>query len=56
MNVEFTGRKCEITPTLRKSVETGLAKTVAWYLNHQPWVRDVVSGEYRRWVETQYAA
>jgi putative sigma-54 modulation protein len=26
MNVEFTGRKCEITPTLRKSVETGLAK------------------------------
>ena len=26
MNVEFTGRKCEITPTLRKSVETGLTK------------------------------
>jgi putative sigma-54 modulation protein len=26
MNVEFTGRKCEITPALRKSVETGLAK------------------------------
>jgi putative sigma-54 modulation protein len=26
MNVEFTGRKCEITPGLRKSVETGLAK------------------------------
>jgi putative sigma-54 modulation protein len=26
MNVEFTGRQCEITPALRKSVETGLAK------------------------------
>ena len=26
MNVEFTGRKCDITPALRKSVETGLAK------------------------------
>ncbi len=26
MNVEFTGRKCEITPALRQSVETGLAK------------------------------
>src|SRR5882757_220530 len=26
MNVEFTGRKCEITPTLRKSVETGVTK------------------------------
>ncbi|SDP79462.1 dTDP-glucose 4,6-dehydratase [Ralstonia sp. 25mfcol4.1] len=39
-----------------ETFETGLAKTVAWYLNHQPWVRDVVSGEYRKWVETQYAA
>jgi putative sigma-54 modulation protein len=26
MNVEFTARKCEITPNLRKSVETGLSK------------------------------
>ena len=26
MNVEFTGRQCEITPAIRKSVETGLAK------------------------------
>jgi putative sigma-54 modulation protein len=26
MNVEFTGRKCDITPAYRKSVETGLAK------------------------------
>jgi putative sigma-54 modulation protein len=26
MNVEFTGRKCDITPAHRKSVETGLAK------------------------------
>ena len=26
MNVEYTGRQCEITPILRKEVETGLAK------------------------------
>lgn len=26
MNVEYTGRQCEITPTIRKEVETGLAK------------------------------
>jgi len=39
-----------------ETFETGLAKTVAWYLNNQPWVRGVMSGEYRKWVETQYAA
>ena len=26
MNVEFTGRQYEVTPTIRKSVETGLTK------------------------------
>ncbi len=26
MNVEYTGRQCEITPAIRKEVETGLAK------------------------------
>jgi putative sigma-54 modulation protein len=26
MNIEYTGRQCEITPTIRKEVETGLAK------------------------------
>ena len=26
MNVEFTGRQYEITPTIRKEVETGIAK------------------------------
>ncbi|WP_066741745.1 dTDP-glucose 4,6-dehydratase [Cupriavidus sp. D384] len=39
-----------------ETFETGLARTVAWYLNNQPWVRAVMSGEYRKWVETQYAA
>lgn len=39
-----------------ETFETGLTKTVAWYLDNQPWVRNVMSGEYRKWVETQYAA
>jgi dTDP-glucose 4,6-dehydratase len=34
--------------------ETGLRKTVAWYLGHEDWVRGVTSGEYRRWVEIHY--
>ncbi|CAJ0866033.1 dTDP-glucose 4,6-dehydratase [Ralstonia flatus] len=39
-----------------ESFETGLRKTVQWYLDNQPWVQDVISGEYRNWVAKQYAA
>jgi dTDP-glucose 4,6-dehydratase len=38
-----------------ETFETGIRKTVQWYLNNQAWVRNVTSGEYRNWVETQYA-
>ena len=39
----------------RETFETGIRKTVAWYLEHQAWVDHVTSGEYRSWVEKQYA-
>ncbi|MCG5261384.1 dTDP-glucose 4,6-dehydratase [Cupriavidus gilardii] len=39
-----------------ETFETGLRKTVQWYLDHQAWVQDVMSGEYRNWVAKQYAA
>lgn len=38
-----------------ETFETGLAKTVRWYLDNQEWVNAVASGEYRKWVETNYA-
>ncbi|RKP50868.1 dTDP-glucose 4,6-dehydratase [Trinickia fusca] len=38
-----------------ETFETGLAKTVQWYLDNQEWVDEVASGEYRKWVETNYA-
>ncbi|SAK70442.1 dTDP-glucose 4,6-dehydratase [Caballeronia hypogeia] len=38
-----------------ETFETGLAKTVRWYLDNQAWVDEVASGEYRKWVETNYA-
>ena len=46
----------ELGWTPRESFETGLEKTVGWYLEHGPWVAQVKSGEYRRWLETNYAA
>ena len=35
-------------------VQTGIAKTVQWYLDNQAWVADVQSGSYANWVETNY--
>ena len=39
----------------QETFETGIRKTVQWYLDNQAWVNHVTSGEYRHWVETQYA-
>ncbi|MCF2134726.1 MULTISPECIES: dTDP-glucose 4,6-dehydratase [Mycetohabitans] len=38
-----------------ETFESGLKKTVRWYLDNQDWVNDVQSGEYRKWVELNYA-
>jgi dTDP-glucose 4,6-dehydratase len=40
----------------RESFESGLEKTVRWYLENLEWVRGVRSGEYQRWIERNYAA
>lgn len=39
----------------RRRFEEGLAETVRWYLGHPQWVRRVVTGEYRAWLELNYA-
>jgi dTDP-glucose 4,6-dehydratase len=40
----------------QETFETGLRKTVAWYLAHADWVANVTSGQYRQWVGKQYGA
>ena len=39
-----------------ETFDTGLAKTVRWYLDHAEWVAQVKSGAYRDWLEVNYAA
>ncbi len=39
----------------RETFDSGLAKTVRWYLENERWVADVTSGAYRNWVEANYA-
>jgi len=38
-----------------ETFDTGIRKTVQWYLANQGWVQNVTSGNYRNWVEKQYA-
>jgi dTDP-glucose 4,6-dehydratase len=39
----------------QETFETGLRKTVLWYLENEAWVNHVVSGEYQQWVQKQYS-
>lgn len=39
-----------------ETFETGIRKTVEWYLSNQDWVQNVTSGAYREWVSKQYGA
>ena len=39
-----------------ETFETGIRKTVQWYLDHPDWVARVQSGAYREWVSKQYGA
>ncbi|MGL4605242.1 MAG: dTDP-glucose 4,6-dehydratase [Iodobacter sp.] len=38
-----------------ETFESGIRKTVNWYLTHQSWVDNVTSGAYQQWVEQQYS-
>jgi len=39
-----------------ETFETGIRKTVQWYLANQAWVNNVTSGSYRQWLDKNYGA
>jgi dTDP-glucose 4,6-dehydratase len=46
-------RECGFSP--KETFESGIRKTVRWYLDHPEWVKGVRSGSYRDWIEKNYA-
>lgn len=40
----------------KETFETGIRKTVRWYLDNEEWVRGVTTGNYRKWIEAQYSS
>ncbi len=47
--------KMELNWEPKETFESGLRKTVQWYLDNHEWIRNVQSGEYRDWIKNQYA-
>lgn len=39
-----------------ETFETGIRRTVRWYLEHSDWTDNVTSGAYRQWMDKQYGA
>ena len=52
--VDFSKIRATLGWTPRETLETGLRKTIRWYMRNQRWVSRVKSGEYRAWMERQY--
>lgn len=46
--------KRELAWEPKHNFETGLERTVQWYLDNQKWLNDVTSGEYKKYYENQY--
>jgi dTDP-glucose 4,6-dehydratase len=39
----------------KETFESGMRKTIEWYLDNQAWIESVTSGAYRQWMATQYS-
>ena len=52
--IDSTKLQTELGWKPKECFETGIRKTVQWYLDHQNWVKNVQSGAYREWTVKQY--
>jgi dTDP-glucose 4,6-dehydratase len=52
--IDATRLETELGWRAAENFDTGIRKTVQWYLANQDWVQSVTSGDYRNWVQTQY--
>ncbi len=53
MNADKIERELGWRP--RETFETGIRKTIKWYLAHEKWIEGVTSGSYRHWMAKQYS-
>ena len=53
--IDATKIHCELGCKPLESFETGICITIQWYLDNQGWVRNVTSGDYKKWIEKNYS-
>ena len=39
----------------KETFESGIRKTILWYLSNQDWIRDIQSGTYMDWIQHNYS-
>jgi dTDP-glucose 4,6-dehydratase len=54
MNAEKIERELGFRPV--ETFESGIRRTLAWYLEHEEWWRRVMNGSYREWIRHQYGS
>ena len=54
--IDATKIESELKWKPAETFESGIRKTVNWYLDNQPWVNNITTGVYRDWVAKQYTA
>ena len=54
--IDATKLESELGWHAAESFETGLRKTVQWYLDNPAWVQNVTSGAYKQWLDKNYSA
>jgi dTDP-glucose 4,6-dehydratase len=52
--IDFTKIKNELGWTPKATFETGLEKTVDWYLENENWMKNILTGEYEKYYINQY--
>ena len=52
--IDFTKLNKHLNWFPRESFETGLRRTIQWYIDNKKWVERIKSGEYNSWIEEQY--
>ena len=52
--IDASKLKRELGWSPSETFDTGIKKTVQWYLDNPVWIEGVVSGSYREWLQKQY--
>ena len=54
--IDETRARTELGYAPARDFHDGLAATLAWYLDNEPWWRAVMDGSYRQWLDRNYGA